>query len=114
MELIPKKKTEVELNGIESFDLSKWKIPYKSDVSKEFQNRYQNIIESYNELVEEINWNNIIYNIKLRYKPVLGKTYYLYQDNDEYTLSMIAPWEWNKESLGSFIMDHNGKWNKIN
>lgn len=112
MSLIPKIKTDVQLNGTEIFDLKKWSIPYAANVSREFENRYNDIINSFNELKEEVKWNNIIYN---KFKPVIGNLYYLYEENnDEYILSLISPSEWKKNNcVGTFMFDHNGKWNKI-
>jgi hypothetical protein len=112
MQLEPKKKSDVQFNG-EKFDISSWSIPYTSTVNKEFQDRYDNIIKQYEELSEEIYWNNIIYALEIRYQPVIGNIYYLYKENEKYVLSMITPWEWKKEFIGKFKFDYNGKWNKI-
>jgi hypothetical protein len=39
----------------------------------------------------------LIYASKMSFKPVIGKTYYLYQrKNEDYVLSMVAPEEWGK------------------
>lgn len=112
MDLTPKVKSETQLNGIEKFDIKKWSIPYATNVNIEFENRYEKLIETYKELKEEVEWNNIIYSIDIKFKPIINKLYYLYFDS-KYSLSMISPTEWNKESLGTFKIDHNGKWNKI-
>lgn len=111
MEITIKKKTEVQFNG-ERFDAN-WCIPHKSNVSKEFAERYENIKKLYEELKNEINWNNLIYGTDLKFKPVIGKSYYLYRDNDRHFLSMISPQEWKREFVGEFKFDHNGKWVNI-
>jgi len=113
MKLVPKKKSDVQLTGNEKFDVEKWIIPYKSEVGKEFKQRYDKIVSDYTKLVEEFDWNNIIYSIKLNYKPIIGNEYHLYFEDERYFLSLIAPHEWNKNCLGSFRFDHNGKWNKL-
>jgi len=112
--MLPKKKSDVQLTGIDHFDMEKWAVPYESKVTTEFKQRYGHLVKLYEELMEEINWNNIIYGIDIRYEPVVGKSYYLYNEKDEYFLSMIAPWEWNKKDsfLGEFKLDHTGKWIK--
>ncbi|MGY6561480.1 MAG: DUF2452 domain-containing protein [Luteibaculaceae bacterium] len=39
-----------------------------------------------------------IYASKMSFKPVIGKTYYLYQrKNEEFVLSMVAPEEWGSK-----------------
>jgi len=39
----------------------------------------------------------IIYEAKLSFQPVIGETYYLYQNDDgSHLVSMVAPREWGK------------------
>lgn len=112
MKLTIKKKTEIQFNG--EILNNNWYIPYESIVNKEFIERYENIKKMYEELKNEINWNNIIYSIKLKFKPVIGKSYYLYIDEDDkYFLSLISPKEWKRNFVGEFKFDHNGKWINI-
>lgn len=40
-----------------------------------------------------------------RFKPVVGKTYYLYACGEGWNLSMIAPGEWSKDKRGTFLAD---------
>ena len=37
------------------------------------------------------------------FKPVLGKTYYLYRKQNAYQLSLIAPQRWNSKVYGQYI-----------
>ena len=47
-------------------------------------------------------------------KPEKGETYHLYQRNDQKLfLSIIAPSEWNEIYIGSFRLDSNDKWEKV-
>jgi len=110
-ELIPKQKSEVQFNG-ERLNMN-WTISYANTVSKEFLDRYNAIVKMYDELVSEIYWNNLIYDINIKFKPVIGKTYYLYKEKDGHVLSMISPKEWKKDFVASFKFDHNCKWSKI-
>jgi len=63
--------------------------------------------------MDEVHWNNVIYGLRIKFKPVIGSTYYLYKDNGNFILSMIAPWEWKREHVGSFKFEHTGKWIRI-
>jgi len=112
LKLTPKQKSDVQFNGYEKFNLS-WSIPYATSVNNEFQERYDNIVKQYEQLSEEIYWNNLIYNLGIKFKPIIGNIYFLYKDEEKYYLSMIAPWEWKRECVGEFKFDHNGKWNKL-
>lgn len=111
MKIELKQKSEVEFNG-DRFD-SHWTIPYASSVRKEFNERYNDIIRQFQELMDEINWNNIIYDLNIKFKPVIGKSYFLYIEDGKYFLSMISPTEWRRECVGEFVFDHNGKWNRL-
>lgn len=38
-----------------------------------------------------------------RFKPVIGKTYYLYANENAWNLTMIAPHEWGQAKAGEFL-----------
>lgn len=38
-----------------------------------------------------------------RFKPVVGKTYYLYATSDGWSLTLIAPQEWGERKAGKFL-----------
>ena len=74
---------------------------------KELQNRYQQIKEEYE-------WTELIYNASYRFKPDIGSTYHLYQKNENTNfLSLIEPENWQAKYLGSFKLLSYGKWIKI-
>jgi len=108
---LPKIKSNIQLNGIDN-DIININI---NNVKKEFINRYINIIDNYNILMDEIYWNDLLSNKKIciyNFIPVIGKSYYLYQKNDKYTLSLISPTEWENKFIGEFEYSYNGKWIK--
>ena len=54
------------------------------------------------------------YNSSFSFKPEKGEIYHLYQRKDEKLfLSIISPDEWNMVYIGSFRLDSNDKWEKI-
>jgi hypothetical protein len=74
---------------------------------KELQSRYQQIKEEYE-------WTELIYNASYRFKPDIGSTYHLYQKNEKNNfLSLIEPENWKAKYLGSFKLLSYGKWIKI-
>jgi hypothetical protein len=74
---------------------------------KELQSRYQQIKEEYE-------WTELIYNASYRFKPDIGSTYHLYQKNEDINfLSLIEPENWQAKYLGSFKLLSYGKWIKI-
>lgn len=112
MKIVSKHKSDIQFNGYEKLNLS-WIIPYSSSINKEFSERYDKLMKEYEQLSSEIYWNNLIYDTEIKFKPVIGKSYYLYVDDNKYFISLIDPNEWKKEFIGEFKFDHNGKWNKI-
>jgi hypothetical protein len=64
--------------------------------------------------MEEYEWNQLVYNAKFSFEPIIGEIYHLYRDhNGEDFLSLISPNEWNKEHLGSFRLNSDKKWVKF-
>lgn len=112
MELTPKQKSDVQFNG-EKINLDLLKF-HAINANKEFQERYNKIVETYNELFEEVFWNNTIYGSVIRFQPVIGEIYYLYNSNEKYFISIISPSEWKKNCIGKFKYEYNGKWTKLN
>lgn len=95
-------------------DNSSWKLANSSKVNHQLETKFNELKEEYKKLVEEYKWNELVYNAKFAYEPVIGKTYHLYYDKQgEVFLSMIGPTEWDKPFIGSFTLDSNNKWNKI-
>jgi hypothetical protein len=114
--LEPKKKTDVTFNG-EKLGKS-WMIPYRTNVDKEFENRYNKIKTDFDELMDEVYWNNLLYDkgrCEIRISPIVNGEYHLYQrENESFFISIIAPDEWRMEGyIGTFKFLHTGKWLKI-
>ena len=74
--------------------------------------RYQS--KNTQNLVDEMNWSELIFNSGYKFEPIIGKSYFLYQKDDEVFLSMITPEEWSFKCLGEFKMTTDNIWHKIN
>ena len=89
----------------------------KSDsikANKYFESRMAEIKEAYKKLVEEYNWTSLVYESTYSFQPLVGESYYLYQNkNKDLFLSLISPYEWKMEYLGTFKLMTNGKWEKM-
>jgi len=91
-----------------------WKSINSIKVNHQLQTKFNELKEEYKKLVEEYKWNELVYNAKFNFEPVIGQTYHLYiGKNGNIFLSMINPNEWKYECVGSFVLDSNNKWNKI-
>ena len=82
-------------------------------VNKKISSKFKELKLEYQKLLDDFKWNELIYNSKFSFEPVIGETYYLYIDsNNEYFLSLINPNSWTKECVGKFILNSEGRWIK--
>jgi hypothetical protein len=106
--------SNVSAPAIKVEDITAWKSINAVKVNHQLQTRFNELKEEYKKLVEEYKWNELVYNAKFAFEPVIGQTYHLYIGKDgNIFLSMINPNEWKYECVGSFVLDSNNKWNKI-
>lgn len=106
--------TSVGAPAIKTDDVVAWKTRGIHQVNKEFENKFDELKLKYLKLMEEYEWNNLVYNAKFSFEPVVGETYHMYQaENGTHFLSLIGPNEWNKEHLASFKLNSDKKWVKI-
>lgn len=89
----------------------------KSDAikaDKYFNKRLEELKLEWEKLVDEYNSTKLIYETRYSFQPILGQIYHIYIDSrGENFLSIINPNEWNKQYLGSYILNTNGTWEKI-
>jgi hypothetical protein len=78
-----------------------------------FRKRFFEIKELYEELTEKLKWNNIISRSKYSFNPIIGIEYYLYRNKKTEFLSMIKPNEWEMPYIGTFILNTDKTWQKI-
>ncbi len=91
-----------------------WKASKLQKVNHQFKSKFEEMKKDYDLLMEEFLWNEMIYNSKFTFEPVVGEIYHLYYGNDESVfLSLIGPNEWNKKYVGSFKLNSDNKWLKI-
>jgi len=100
--------------AIQVSNIENWKEPRVLNVNKQFEDRFEQLKQEYQKLIDEYKWNELVYKSKFSFEPVIGKIYHLYYaDNGKIFLSLISPNEWKKEHIGSFKYNHDNKWEKI-
>ena len=103
--------TSVGAPAIRVDDLVSWKSRGITNVNKEFENKFNELKIQYQKLMDEYEWNELVYNSKFSFEPVIGEIYHLYANNDgSNSLSLIGPSEWNKEHIGTFKLNSEKKW----
>ena len=106
--------TNVGAPVITTTDTITWKNRSINKLNHKVQTRFQEIKEEYEKLMVEFNNNNLIYNSKFTFEPIIGETYHLYKRNNEETfLSIIAPDQCNFNSLGSFRLNTDQIWEEV-
>ena len=104
-------------NGSQSFDLPNVPL-FRSEASKKmmdvFNREHQEIKERIEKMYEEYNTSIMVWESKISFEPIVGKSYFLYTFAGELTLSLIGPDEWNrgKDFVGEFLLNSDNKWIK--
>ena len=63
-------------------NVSTWKNEKILKTNHYFNKRYDEIKEEYNKLVDEFEWNRMVYSSNYNFQPVVGEKYYLYRRNN--------------------------------
>jgi hypothetical protein len=95
-------------------DVNSWKQQKVKKVNKQFQSKFDELKTEYQKLIEEYEWNDLVYRSKFSFEPVINEIYHLYYGNNgEVFLSLVTPNEWNKEYIGTFKYNYDNKWIKV-
>ena len=107
--------TNVGAPAIRMDDVVSWKNRNISTVNKEFENKFKELKSQYENLMQEFEFNELVYSAKFSFEPIMGEIYHLYTGEDGVNfLSLISPQEWNKEHLGTFKLNSDKKWVIVN
>lgn len=104
--------------GAPSFNLPNVGL-IKTESSKKmievFEREKQEIVQSIEKLYQEYSDSVLVWESKISFDPIVGKTYYLYNFNGVNTLSLISPEEWNRKDcfIGGFVLNSDRKWIRI-
>jgi hypothetical protein len=106
--------TNVGAPAITVTDNITWKNKNINIANKVIKAKYLELKAEYEKMINELDYNNLIYNAKFNFQPLIGETYHLYNDkNSNPFLSIIAPTECNFEFLGSFYLNSEQLWIKV-
>jgi hypothetical protein len=99
---------------IEATDLTSWKNDSIHKVNHQLKTKFERIKNSYNALVEQFEYNQLVYASQYSFEPIIGQTYHLYESKNKSTfLSILAPNECNFKHVGSFKLNEDRMWEKI-
>ncbi|MGD7653695.1 MAG: DUF2452 domain-containing protein [Verrucomicrobiales bacterium] len=94
-------------------DLTSFKSRGLAEVERGLQQRLAEIREEYVRVVDHFNWNKLVYESEIRFEPVIGETYHLYESGDRRMLSMISPDQWTKTHLASVRLNVDRQWQVV-
>ncbi|MGR7813166.1 DUF2452 domain-containing protein [Lacinutrix undariae] len=106
--------TSVNAPIITTTDSIAWKNRSINKVNHKLKSRYTELKAEYEKMMQEFEYNKLIFSAKFTFEPITGEIYHLYKkDNNESFLSIIAPNECNFHALGSFYLNADQIWEKI-
>jgi len=99
---------------IKSSDNVAWKNRCINKLNHKVKSQLNELKDQYEYLMQEFEFNQLIYEAKFSFEPIIGKCYHLYRrKNRETFLSIIAPYECDFDSLGSFYLNSDHIWEKV-
>lgn len=106
--------SNVSAPAINLENINGWKQSNVDVANKNFQTKFEELKQEYERLVHEVQLNELVYSSKYSFTPVMGQVYHLYSKADESLfLSLISPDTWKQQYIGSFKLDTDHKWIKV-
>lgn len=91
-----------------------WKNRSINKVNHKVKTKYLELKAEYERMIHEFEYNQVIFNAKFNFEPIIGEVYHLYErENAESFLSLIAPHQCNFNTLGSFYLNADQIWEKV-
>lgn len=91
-------------------DLTSFKTRGISEVERELQQKLTEIREQYLKTIDHFNWNKLVYEAEIRFEPIVGGTYHLYEMRNGRALSMISPDQWPHKHLATVRLNVDRQW----
>ncbi len=99
---------------ITTLDTVAWKNRSIHKINSKVEAKYLELKVEYKKMMEEFEYNKLIFDATFTFEPIIGKIYHLYKrKNGDSFLSIIAPKECNFNFLGSFYLNAEQIWEKI-
>lgn len=106
--------TGVGAPAIQVTDTTAWKKRHVQEVNHLVSTQYDELRTAYQALMERFEYNQLIYQSRFRFEPIVGQTYHLYRDEkQELFLSIIEPAANKFDFVGSFKLGADKMWGKL-
>lgn len=106
--------TNVGAPVITTTDTNAWKNRSINKINHKVEAKYLELKAEYEKMMQEFEYNNLIFESKFTFEPIVGEVYHLYKrKNGDSFLSIIAPEQCRFNALGSFYLNADHIWEKI-
>jgi hypothetical protein len=106
--------TDLAAPKIEMTNIVPWKQTNLKKVNTQLKAKFDQLISEYNKLLTDYEQNELVYNSKFNFEPIVGNWYHLYKNHrEESFLSIIAPNECSFKHLGSFRLNSDKMWERL-
>ena len=106
--------TNVGAPVITTSDTNAWKNRSINKINHKVEAKYLELKAEYQKMMQEFEYNKLIFDAKFTFEPILGEIYHLYKrENGESFLSIIAPEQCRFNARGSFYLNADHIWEKI-
>lgn len=103
--------TSLSAPNIRKEDVSVFLQQSGTKVNHFFDQKFNEIKGELQRLMELYDLNQIIYSSEIRFEPIMGYVYHLYERKDGTKfLSMISPSEWNMLYICTVRLNTDGQW----
>ena len=107
--------TSVGAPVITTSDTTAWKNRSINKANHKIETKYLELKAEYDKMISEFKYNQLIFDANFSFEPVIGQVYHLYKrENDTSFLSLIKPEECNFNFIGSFYLNVDQTWEKVN
>lgn len=91
-----------------------WKNSQIYKANKHLRAKYESLKKEYDALMQVLEYNELITSSKFSFEPLIGEIYHLYNnEKSQPFLSIINPDTCNFEHLGSFRLNSDYLWEKV-
>ena len=99
---------------IKPLNTATWRNDGVQRVNKQFQSKFEEVRNEYEQLMQKFQYNDLVYNSKFSFEPNIGEVYYLYNNKKaESFLSIISPNQCSFDYVGSFRLNSDKMWEKL-
>jgi hypothetical protein len=99
---------------IKPLNTATWRNDGVDRVNKQFISKFDELKKEYEDMMNQFEYNDLVYNATFNFEPIIGETYQLYNNKKEESfLSNISPDKCRFKHFGSFRLNSQKMWEKL-